>query len=75
MGGAINPLRGGALYGACNRACKSYDLLASYKGGEIGGGRGGLSPPTLETGGAEPPHITTCLYYNSNSKCLYVSAK
>ena len=44
-------------------------------GGGGGGGKGGLSPPTLETGGAKPPRITTCLYYNSNSKCLYVSAK
>ena len=37
-----------------------------------GGGQGGLS---FGNRGAEPPHITTCLYYNSNSKCLYVSAK
>ena len=50
-------------------------LRQLFKGGEIGGAGGLEPPPTLETGGAEPPHITICLYYNSNSKCLYVSAK
>ena len=30
----------------------------------MGGGGG--------AGGLEPPHITTCPYYNHNSKCLCV---
>ena len=42
-----------------------------------GGGGGGLEPPppTMDVGGTEPPHITTCPYYNYNSKCLYVSTQ
>ena len=33
-------------------------------GGEIVG-QGGLSPPTLKTGGAEPPHIMALIIYNT----------
>ena len=39
--------------------------MAFIKGGEIGG-QGARAPPpsTLETDGAEPPHIMTCPYSN-----------
>ena len=37
-------------------------------GGEIGGGRGGLSPPTLKTGWAQPPLFSEDIYNNTTLK-------
>ena len=50
-----------------------YAVLASLphsdRGGDIGGGRGGLSPLTFIGGGAEPPHqisiVTSYLAHKS----------
>ena len=45
----------------------TFGILEEGRGGEIGGGRGGFSPPTLETRGAEPPHFITSPYYKSTA--------
>ena len=54
------------------------------RGGEIGGGRGGFSPPLWKQGGLSPPppppppHFITCPYYKlqqHSSGCLQKSAR
>ena len=57
--GLINPIRPGKETGD-HGSCADGVFT---RGGEIGGGRGGFSPPTLETRGAEPPHFIICPYY------------